>query len=660
MKAAFSLLLWFMVLGVQSQSIDVLKQQLESADDQEKPGIENAIAEAYFENKKFKKATEYAKQAIEHAKSIKNVSEELRGLINAGNSSKKHKKYNRAVGFFENSLPLASKAKNRALVFYAYESMGYCYTSLKKYNQAIASYQKAVSSSAKKGAEKASVYAQIGYCNFAISELKEAISNYEKANDLYARDPSPGAQSIMLVNLGKVYAQYGDFDKAVARLNTARQIAENNGFDNTVKRVNAAVESIERNKANKSDQLTDFDHDAIDQTEKYIHNIERAHVKSLKEIENLSVENQIKELKLLNQQNELMLKEQQAEAQKQDLARQKLKSAKTEAELKQVEAVNAQNAAELKQAEAESARTLAWLVAVGLASTLMLALVIMYVRNNKNLKLKNDQIALQNKELDKKNTNITDSINYARKIQNALLASNLGLSESFSEHFIFNRPRDIVSGDFSWCDIGENDSVIALADCTGHGVPGALMSVLAISSLEKIVKQLGTRNPTDILKQLNDDLYGLFGSDNTTNGQKTNQNTVKDGMDIVVINVNQTTNILEFAGSRNSMLRISNGELTELKGSKTHLGHGSGHKEFNYQQLPLSKGDLIYLYSDGFYDQKGGEDGKKYYPKRFREMLLENEAKSMTEQNETYQSILKTWRNGREQVDDILILGIRI
>ncbi|MDG2332075.1 MAG: SpoIIE family protein phosphatase [Flavobacteriales bacterium] len=660
MKLALSLLLWLIVLGVKSQSIDVLKQRLEVSNDQDRPGIENNIAEAYFVNKKFKKATEYAKQAIEHAKSIKNGSEELRGLINAGNASKKQKKYNRAVGFFENSLPLATEAKNSTLVSYAYESMGYCFSSLKKYNQAIVSYQKALSSSTKKGTKKAAVYAQIAYCNFAVSEFKEAIEYYEKANDVYARYPSPGPQSLMLVNLGKVYAQYGDFNKAIDRLNTARTIAEKNGFDNTVKKVNSVVESIERNKANKSDQLTDFDHDAIDQTEKYIHNIERAHVKSLKEIENLSVENQIKELKLLNQQNELILKEQQAEAQKQDLARQKLKSAKTEAELKQVEAENAQNAAELKQAEAESARTLAWLVAVGLASTLMLALVIMYIRNNKNLKQKNDQIASQNKELDKKNTNITDSINYARKIQNALLASNRGLSHSFSDHFILNRPRDIVSGDFSWCDINEKDSVIALADCTGHGVPGALMSVLAISSLEKIVKQQGTRSPTEILKQLNDDLYSLFGSDDTVSGKELNKTTVKDGMDIVVINVNHKDNTLDFAGSRNSMLRISNGELTELKGSKTHLGHNRKHQEFNYQKIALSKGDLIYLYSDGFYDQKGGENGKKYYPKRFREMLLENETKSMTEQNETYKSILKTWRNGREQVDDILILGIRI
>lgn len=646
MKTAFSLLLWIIIVGVQGQSIDVLKEQLENAGEQKKPSIENTISEAYFGLSKYKKAAEYAKQAINHAKNIGKTLEVLRGYINAGNASKKHKKYDQAIDYFEGSLAIAKSENKQDLVAYSYESIGYCLTSLKKFSRAIISYKKVLATMLKTGKEKAAIYAKIGYNNYAISEFKEAIEYYEKANKLYNISPDPDKHSKMLVNLGKVYAQYGDYDKAISRLKTARTVAEKNGLEKAAKRVNGVMASIEKNKANKSEQLTGFDQDEIDQTEEYIHNIERAQVKSLKEIENLSIKNQVKELKLLNQQNELMLKEQQTEAQKQALERQKLKGAKTEAEL--------------KQSEAESARTLAWLVAAAAASTLMLALVIMYVRNNKSLKQKNDQIALQNDELDKKNTSITDSINYARKIQNALLASNLGLGQSFREHFLFNRPRDIVSGDFSWCDIGENDSVIAVADCTGHGVPGALMSVLAISSLEKIVKQLGTRNPTDILRQLNDDLFGLLGNDNSSSENESNHTIVKDGMDIVVINVNRDSNSLEFAGSRNSMLKISNGELTEFKGSKEHLGLKKGHGEFNRQRITLSKGDAIYLYSDGFYDQKGGIEGKKYYPKRFREMLLKNENLSMAEQKAAYKRILKTWCSDRDQVDDILILGIRI
>jgi serine phosphatase RsbU (regulator of sigma subunit) len=283
----------------------------------------------------------------------------------------------------------------------------------------------------------------------------------------------------------------------------------------------------------------------------------------------------------------------------------------------------------------------------------------MYIVNNRKLKDKNEQIASQNKDLDKKNKDILDSIYYARKIQNALLVSNNCLADRFEDHLIFNRPRDIVSGDFSWCDASSNDCVIAVADCTGHGVPGAFMSVLAISSLDKIVKQVGTRDPKTILRQLNDDLYGLFGADSRKEGNS-GQASVKDGMDIVVINVDTKNKKLGFAGSRNSLVKISGNEIVEIKGSKAHLGQNYGHDNFNNQEVQLQDGDALYLFSDGFYDQKGGEKGKKFYPKRFREMLLEHAAKDMKTQSNCYSEIFTEWSSGREQIDDILILGIRL
>ena len=650
MKTLLVVISLFAAIGIQSQEVEDLKAQLATAKENEKAGLENSISEIYLSRKKHKKAVSYADLAIAHAKSSNNATEELRGYINGGNASKKNKKYHEAIAYFEQAAKQAHILRKENLVSYSYESTGYCFSELGNPEQSTLEYNKALKSKRKPDKNTASIYSKIGYNHFLLSDFKESIFHYEKANNLYNDWPDEGNHARMLINLGKVYANYGDYETATSRLKRALKIAKKNGLSTTTKEAEATIQGIEENQNNK--QITDFDKDTKTEKEKYIDNIERANVKSLKEIENLSIENQVKELKLLNQQNRLELKERQAEAQKHALERQNFTIAKKEAELRQEKTEKAK-----KAAEAASSR--AWLVAVGSVSTLMLILVLMYVRNNKKLKDKNEQIASQNKELDKKNKDILDSIYYARKIQNALLVSNNCLTKKCTDDLIFNRPRDIVSGDFSWCDASSDDCIIAVADCTGHGVPGAFMSVLAISSLDKIVKQLGARDPKTILTHLNDDLYGLFGADS---GKESNgsQAPVKDGMDIVVINVDTKNKNIRFAGSRNSLVKISGGELVEIKGSKAHLGQNYGHDEFNNQQIQLNEGDALYLYSDGFYDQKGGEEGKKFYPKRFREMLLEHAEKDMNTQSDCYSEVFTEWSSGREQRDDILILGIRL
>ena len=652
MKALLIVISLVATIGIQSQEVEDLKAQLATAKENEKAGLENSISEIYLARKKHKKAVSYADLAIAHAKSLSNATEELRGYINGGNASKKNKKYNEAIAYFEQAARQAQILRKDNLISYSYESTGFCFSELGNPEQSILQYNKALNSKRKPDKNTAAIYSKIAYNHFLLSDFKESIFNYEKANKLYNDWPDDPNHARMLINLGKVYANYGDYDTAISKLEKALKISKKNGLNSTIKEAEATIRGIEENQNNKDRQITDFDQDTKTEKEKYIDNIERANVKSLKEIENLSIENQVKELKLLNQQNRLELKERQAEAQKHALERQNFTIAKKEAELKQEKTEKAK-----KAAEAASSR--AWLVAVGSASTLMLILVLMYVRNNRKLKDKNEQIASQNKELDKKNKDILDSIYYARKIQNALLVSNNCLADRFADHLIFNRPRDIVSGDFSWCDASSDDCIIALADCTGHGVPGAFMSVLAISSLDKIVKQLGARDPKTILKQLNDDLYGLFGVDSGKEGSGS-QASVKDGMDIVVINVDTKNKKLGFAGSRNSLVKISGDELVEIKGSKAHLGQNYGHDEFNNQQVQLREGDALYLFSDGFYDQKGGEEGKKFYPKRFREMLLEHAAKDMNTQSDCYSEVFTEWSEGREQIDDILILGIRL
>ncbi|MBL4704373.1 MAG: SpoIIE family protein phosphatase [Flavobacteriales bacterium] len=635
-------------IGLQAQTIEELKGQLSGASDIQKANIENSISEAYSAKRDYSESINFAKDAIKHAKASGSSGEELRGSINAGNGSKKAKEYKNAIGYFKEVTSLAESAGRKDLVAYGYESIGYSYGKLKEVSKSTKYYKKCLDVEDYKGKDKAYVLRLVAYNYYVQDDYKTSLKYYNQSSDLYDANPDPSSHARMLINMGSVYAQYGDLSKAKAALNKAIKMAEKNNLGSTLTSAKQTLATIDKNKETKENQVSDFDQELIQEKESYIDNIERENAHSLAEIENLSIENQVKQLKLLNQQNELQLKEQEAEASKRELEKTALENAKT--------------SAELKAAEAEGAMTMAWLVGAGIALVLVMVLAVMAARNNKKLKSKNAQIAAQNKELDNKNKSITESINYARKIQNALLASNLVLGDVFSEHLIFSKPRDIVSGDFSWCDNNGSDCIIVLADCTGHGVPGALMSVLAISSLEKIVKQAGTRSPEMILQMLNDDLFNLFGQNKqpSTNQSSSLESSVKDRMDIVIIRIHKLTKTLVFAGSRNTMIKVSDGELEELKGSKAHLGYNKGHEDFNSQQVQLKSGDAIYLFSDGFYDQKGGEEGKKFYPKRFRDMLTEHASESMEGQSDSYEKILQNWSKGKEQVDDILILGVRV
>lgn len=645
MRVFGTIILLFFAHHICAQDIASLKSELSSADERKKANIENTISELYFSKKEYQNAVIHANQAIIHAKNQKDAKQELRGQINGGNASKKSKNFKRAISFYNSAIRISESQQEPELTSYAYESLGFCFSELGNHTKSIASYESAITSAGNNAKAIASIHSRIGYNYFKAGKLKESISSYEKASELYKELDEPQSYANTLLNQGRVYANYGDYESALTRLNKALKIAKESKMEVVEGQIKSTIKDIEQNKSNKNEQLTGFDQDVKEKNEKYIENIEQANVKSLKEIENLSVENQVKELKLLNQQSQLILNERQAEAQQNAIDKKNLTIAKKEAELKQ------------EKAEADSFR--AWLIAIGSASILMLALVLMYVRNNRKLKQKNEQIAEQNVELDKKNKNILDSISYARKIQNALLVSNELLSDRFDEHFIYNQPRDIVSGDFSWCFLDSDNCIIAVADCTGHGVPGAFMSVLAISSLEKIVKHQGVKGPSEILQHLNDDLYNLL---KPSNGdiKKNKSVSIKDGLDIVIVNVDVTRKKVLFAGSRNSMIRISNDEIIEIKGSKTHIGQQLGHENFNSEEIACNEGDAIYLFSDGFYDQKGGNEGKKFYPKRFREMLRDNSTKTMNEQKDKFSVTFDNWKSGREQIDDVLILGVRL
>ena len=270
------------------------------------------------------------------------------------------------------------------------------------------------------------------------------------------------------------------------------------------------------------------------------------------------------------------------------------------------------------------------------------------------------EIREQNVELARQKKEITDSIYYAERIQRAILPNTDNIASMISGHFILFKPKDIVSGDFYWLAENGKKIIIAAVDCTGHGVPGAFMSMLGVSFLNKIILENNTLQADKILNELREDVISSLK-------QTGKEGEARDGMDmsLVVIDMDQMT--MEFAGANNPMYMIRQDELSETKADRMPISYHIRTGDFINHNIPLKKGDSYYLFSDGYADQFGGPDGKKFKYKPFKELLLEHKDKPMVEQKKILDDVIEQWKAGPdaegnpyEQVDDILVIGIRI
>ncbi len=274
--------------------------------------------------------------------------------------------------------------------------------------------------------------------------------------------------------------------------------------------------------------------------------------------------------------------------------------------------------------------------------------------------------------LENKSREIHESINYALRIQSAMLPANESIEKVLGNNnfFVLNKPRDIVSGDFYWFANLENITIISVADCTGHGVPGALMSMIGMNLLDEIVNTKKIIQPDKILNQMHKGINYALKQDETT---------VKDGMDMMIISLiksNQDTNAivlnkinkfdkLQYAGAMNSLIYIENNELLELKANKNPIGGHQSENEkriFTMQELDISTAIMIYLFTDGYQDQFGGKERKKFMVRKFKELLVKIYKKELKHQKQILDSTIENWKNeaNEEQVDDILVLGISL
>lgn len=288
-------------------------------------------------------------------------------------------------------------------------------------------------------------------------------------------------------------------------------------------------------------------------------------------------------------------------------------------------------------------------------------------RSKKVIEQKHEEVVQQKVEiqnqkdtLEEKNREITDSINYAKNIQSAFIPSEQKFNSHFRESFVLFKPKDIVSGDFYW--VHESNGVIfyVTADCTGHGVPGGFMTMLGLSFLEEIIASQHISNPSEVLNLMREKII------NTLN-QTGNFGQNKDGMDITVCCINKSKKELDFASANNDLYIIRNNpafpegkEFIEYKANRQPCGYSDFNKPFTKQTIPLVDGDCIYTFTDGFADQFGGPKGKKFRYKQFEEMLLKNSHIGFSTQKTLLNNANESWKGTLEQVDDILVIGVKI
>lgn len=247
-----------------------------------------------------------------------------------------------------------------------------------------------------------------------------------------------------------------------------------------------------------------------------------------------------------------------------------------------------------------------------------------------------------------------DSIRYAGNLQKSILPHPDLFKNSFADAFVLYQPKDIVGGDFYWIATFENDIYFAVGDCTGHGVPGALVNIAGNSILRQLINRQGLTEPGEILAELDKELIGLF-NDHKTSGQ------TYDGMDIVLCKFNLEKKIACYCGAGRPLIRLRNGELQEFKKGTHSIGFNIfGDKEFKTECLDILEGDQFYLFSDGYTDQFGGDKIKKFNRRRFRNLLLSIEQMPMIRQQKEMELTLQNWMGNHEQIDDVCLLGIKV
>lgn len=623
-----------------SQTIEQLQQLLLVASQEDKPKILNQLSEAYLSSDPVK-SIDYAEQALKAARKENDADAETGALINLGDGYMASKNQKKSILYYKDAIKIFDDYNQPASSAYLWNKIADSYISAQKYSDALDANNTALGLfiKAKDKIGAATMHLEIGEIHFLQGKFEPAINEYKQAQKSFEnlKDPKKNINALQL--LGKAYSKWGNYDEAYLYLNQALEVAKKNKLSKEADAISLNLEKVKTNLSSFQKSQTEFSQQKEKQTQAQINILSAEKAKSLEEIEKLSYDAQLNELKIKARDDEIERKKMEAQSQTRvnDLLKKE---------------------AELQESELNKQKLIIWgAVGFSILGVLLTIFVFLAYRNKKKandvLKQKNDIIYKQKEQIEQKNILITDSIDYAKNIQDAILPPMDLLQKHFPHSFILYKPKDIVSGDFFW--MHEEPSTgcfyIAAADCTGHGVPGAFMSLLGFLMLDDIVRNIHV-TPGEILKEVNKQLMEML--------HQSNENTTgKFGMDVSLIKYDKQKKEIIFAGAHNPLIILNNGKINEVKADKVSIGTTID-CTFANNTVQVKEEDMIYLFSDGYQDQIGGEKRKKFLAFHLKEMLQQIHTLEPEKQKQELDKKHLEWRGKTEQTDDILIIGFKV
>ena len=624
----------------------------------EKKGIAmvlNNIASIYKDQGDLDKSKEYHLQSLKIKEEIGDKNGIAQTLVNLGVSSIDNKDYKAAQDYFERSVQFFKETNSQKDLAFAYMCLGN--VNLKQKNN-----------------------------------LTKTFDYYQQALSIYKITGNKLGVTQTLTHLAEAYGEDKDYLKATDYANQGLLLSKEIENVREIKEAAKYLSSVYKKVGNSEEALKNYElyiqmRDSLvnkENTKKTIqHQVQYEFDKkeAASKIEFLKAQNQ-KQIEIEKRQQAIVLLEKDNELKELNLTQSnlELKQKQTEADAKnkEVELLNKdkqiQEVLSLKKSkDLEQEKKQRYYLYCGLVLVLLFA---GFMFNRFKVTQKQSKIITQQKHvIEERHKEITDSINYAERIQRSMLATNKSLTENLKEHFVLFKPKDVVSGDFYWTTkLANNYFVIATADSTGHGVPGAIMSMMNMNSLKEVVKT-GYTKPHDILNYTRDIIIETLKNDGSVEGGK-------DGMDcsLCVYDLenmklftaaanNPIWIVRDFDGSETKVVEcntfqqqiINNKQLIEIKPDKMPVGkHTRQDVPFTLNEINLQKGDIVYTLTDGFPDQFGGNRGKKFMIKNLRELLLSNAHLPMAEQKQLLEQTFTNWTGNLDQVDDVTIIGVKI
>ncbi|HJX70342.1 MAG TPA: tetratricopeptide repeat protein [Bacteroidales bacterium] len=573
---------------------------------------------------RYEKSAE-VKEKLNDKKGLSNV------LDNIGNIYYKKQILEKSIDSYQKSADLNERLNNPDNLGATFNKMGVAYYELGNYDEAAKFYQRSLDLKKQTGNDKdaSMVLNNLGNINYYQNKFQRAISYYEQSLDLKENTDYAYGKAVSYFNLGNAYRQIESISDAIKYYEACKNLSFQNNYEELLARSLKVLSQLYQ-KDRQEEKAAEYER-----------------LLATSQYQDVDIEIQLSESQIMGETDvsqEIIYKLTEEVRKQKEIAEREAKERARE------NLLNSQRI-RLKNEQIKRQRIiLASMIAVIALVIGVLGLIyyqmIQKKKANKILTEKNTLISKQAKL-------ITDNIKSASAIQRAAMPPDSLMKSELPEYFVLNMPKDIVSGDFYWMEKRDGRVFIAVADCTGHGVQGAVVSMLGMALLNEIVNKSFVKHPGEILNQLSVKLKESLHASGDIDE-------IREGMDIVLLKFDKSFNEIEFAGANNPVYVIRNNDIIEYRGDRSPIGYYSKEVNFTNQNIKLQPNDSVYMFSDGFIDQLSGENYKKYLAKRFKALLVDINDLSLEERKKKLLNEFHSWKGNFQQVDDVMILCMKI